>query len=139
MTMFLPIRGVTDSTTVFARYDYEGIVANVFGINSPALWNRASLLFEEYAVKGFSLEWTPTNIVSDGTGPVLSSGYVYQDLNTYNIAGYNDDQASMSNGFQLINPAKSFAIRLDGKALASSQHVKWPKTSASGSLSNGLP
>lgn len=63
---------------MLSRYDYAGIIANVYGINTPALFNRAAQLFEEYAVKGFSLEWTPTNLVAtDAQGPTLTAGYVY--------------------------------------------------------------
>lgn len=79
MTDFIPVRGIPDSTLCFSRYDYRNLSGSqVFGINSPSLWDRAAVLFEAYAVKGFTLEWIPTNIVaSEGGSPILSSAYVY--------------------------------------------------------------
>lgn len=90
-----------DATYVFSRFDFEGIVQSVYGINSTPLWPRVSPLFEEYAVKGFRFEYIPSNL--RGVGPIppnvvgssasggLGNARIYEDLNTYNIAGYTDN------------------------------------------------
>ena len=130
MSEYIPIRGVADVTVTFSRFDYKNLSnSSVYGINSPSLWDRAAALFEAYAVKGFTLEYIPTNFVAvEGGAPILTSGYVYQDLNTYNIANYNDSQAEQSNGFQLINVNESWRISLDNAPLAKSQKSFWPAT-----------
>lgn len=79
---------------MYARFDQGGIVANVKGVNNPPLFTRCARLFEEYAVKGFSLEWSPNSVIptdggATGVVNVLGVGYVFQDLNTYNISGYS--------------------------------------------------
>lgn len=82
---------------VFARYDQGGIVTGVQGVNTPPLFARCARLFEEYAVKGFSLEWAPNNIIPTESGQgiqnILGVAYVYQDLNTFNIASYSQTVA----------------------------------------------
>lgn len=85
---------------MFSRFDYSGIVANVYGINDPPLWARTAPLFEEYAVTGFKLEYIPTNLkgITVAQQPnvinigVIYDTLVYQDLNTYNTSGYTDQQ-----------------------------------------------
>lgn len=141
MSAYVPVRGVPAVTLVFSRFDYEGIIQNVYGINTPPLWDRAAQLFEAYAVKGFSLEWVPTNVSSTTqTGPIITDGFIYQDLNTYNIGGYSDTEAQQSNGFQIINVQESFKIMLDNAPLAKSQNTAWPATQAGvQTQSNGLP
>ena len=56
---------------VFSRYDYGGIVQSVEGFNSAPIWLRLLRVFEEYAIKGFRLEYIPTNYVGsqEGSGP----------------------------------------------------------------------
>jgi len=49
-------------TAVFARYDYEGLIANVYGINSTARFNQVKRNYEQYKVDGFSFKFIPTNI-----------------------------------------------------------------------------
>lgn len=56
------VTGDVEQTHCFARYDYAGLVANVFGINSAPLWPKIAPLFEEYSVTGFRLEYIPGNI-----------------------------------------------------------------------------
>ena len=81
------------TTEVFSRFDFQGLVTNVWGINSPPLWARAAPLFEEYAVKGLTLEWLPSNqVAAVNTAPLLVTGFIYQDINTYNIGNYGDAQ-----------------------------------------------
>lgn len=82
--------------------DFQGIIQNVYGINSPPLWARTSRLFEEYAVKGFRFEYIPSNL--RGLGPVppnvvgsapsggLAHARIWEDINTYNIGGYSVDE-----------------------------------------------
>lgn len=108
---------------VFTRYDFGGIVQQVEGFNSAPLWTRIRRVFEEYAVKGFRLEYIPTNYVGsqDGSGAQTTNkggivqAYVYQDLNTYNIGGYSDQVAITSNGFQMVNPNNTFVLNMDNK------------------------
>lgn len=82
------------TTIVYARYDQGGIVSGVKGVNTPALYARCARLFEEYAVKGFSLEWSPNSIIptdggASGIVNILGVAYIYQDLNTYDTSGYS--------------------------------------------------
>lgn len=82
------------TTQVYARYDQGGIIANVKGVNTPTLFARCARLFEEYAVKGFSLEWSPNNVIptdggASGVTNILGVAYVYQDLNTYDTGNYS--------------------------------------------------
>lgn len=48
---------------MFSRFDWSGIISNVIGFNSAPLWDKIKRVFEEYAIKGFRLEWIPTNMV----------------------------------------------------------------------------
>lgn len=54
---------VSEKTLTFARYDWEGIIGDNYGFNSAPLWAKIRNVFEEVAVKGFRLEWLPTNTV----------------------------------------------------------------------------
>ena len=51
------------TTKVFSRFDNEGIIGPNFGFNSAPLWSKIRNVFEEYAIKGFRLEYLPTNTV----------------------------------------------------------------------------
>lgn len=97
LTDFLNLSATGNETTqVYSRFDQGGIVTGVRGVNTPTLYARCARLFEEYAVKGFSLEWSPNNIIptdisgQSGNQPknVLGVAYVYQDINSFNIANY---------------------------------------------------
>jgi len=66
MPLLVPIQAVAgidvERSTTFSRYDFGGIIASVWGFNNSPLWRRIRTVFEEYAVKGFRLEWIPGNI-----------------------------------------------------------------------------
>lgn len=67
LTHLVPMEAVSgqaqERTFVFSRYDWSGIVQSVVGFDSAPLWTRIRRVFEEYAVKGFRLEYIPTNVV----------------------------------------------------------------------------
>ena len=59
------INGTGETIYAFSRMDWASLVpgSTQYGINTPPLWARADRLFEEYAVKGFRLEYIPTNVM----------------------------------------------------------------------------
>jgi len=83
-----------EKTYVFSRFDYKGIIANVIGINSPPRWTQVRKNYEEYAVKGLSVKWIPTNMVGIDTGSQvygqINQLWTYEDVDTYDIGGYTD-------------------------------------------------
>lgn len=132
----------------FSRYDYGGIIASVNGFNNTPLWPRVKPLFEEYAITGFRFEYIPSNgrgMVFNSSATAISSGQlisecqIWEDINTYNIAGYTADQKKMCNGYQFFDAAKPMTVIRDNKPLARSQKSAWVPTTASESSANGLP
>ncbi len=58
----IPTDGSLLKTYVFSRYDYQGIVQNVYGINSPPRFDQVKKNYEQYKVTGFKLKFLPTSI-----------------------------------------------------------------------------
>lgn len=99
-TAIIPIRAANSNYNfkdfVFSRYDYKGIVQDVYGINTPHRFDQVKANYEEYSVTGWKLKFIPSNIrgsVSADTSlsAITTKGSVnvlwfYEDVNTYNVA-----------------------------------------------------
>ncbi len=96
--------GSIEKTWVFSRYDYAGIVQSVYGINSPVRFNMVRGNYEQYAVTGFKLTWVPTNVtgndINQPTG-VIRPMSLFEDIDTYNVSGYNQAQIVALETFRL--------------------------------------
>lgn len=80
----------------FSRFDYQGIIANVIGINSPPRWAQVKRNYEQYAVTGFAVKFVPANnqglILQPGVSPTGSIRFLwtYEDVDTYDTGNYTD-------------------------------------------------
>jgi len=70
----------------FARFAEEGIVNDVFGYNSSPAIDRLKL-WEQFAVLGMKIKWTPGNTNASTFTHAMSPIEVWTDPNTYNGAG----------------------------------------------------
>ena len=129
--------------------DYSGIIANVFGINTSPSWSGFASSFDEYAVTGFRLEFIPGSVtgtgqqLAPGNNPVASAAIspcqVFEDLNSYNISGWNTTQVLKSGTLIMVNPNESWSMIRNNRPISKSQNVSWKSTSLSTTASNGNP
>lgn len=93
-----PITSPQEASVCFPRFDYGNVNNELYGFDSSPLWDRLVRVFEEYAIKGFRMEYLPTNYVGSqevgdqvaNKGAIIKA-FVYQDLNTRDIRAYSTD------------------------------------------------
>lgn len=96
MEVFGSLQGQQEAsrTYVFSRFDFAGLVADVYGVDSCQRFDRVKGNYEQYAVNGFKFEFIPTTTVGvipqagyDPNGTILYA-WTFEDVDTYNIANY---------------------------------------------------
>jgi len=109
---------------VFSRFDYEGIIAGVIGINSAPRWAQVRRNYEQYAITGMKVEWFKVGLDGSRSGPtaplagVLNYVWQYEDVDTYDTAGYTEPQVVALETFKAVDKDHHVVYR-DNKPLAS--------------------
>lgn len=132
-------------TIVFSRYDYQGIVSNVYGINSADRWAQVKRNYEQYSVTGLAIEYfrvgadglRPSSTTADMSGTV-NYLWKYEDVDTYDVSGYNEQQIVALETFKACSP-KHYKVYRNNKPLAQQMKAEWQDCNQSETTANGLP
>lgn len=88
----------------------------------------------------------PTNIVgtvdpasNNHIGGMVQRVWYFDDINTYNTSGINDNVLIENETLRMRSPSRQFTVYRNNKPLAKSQQAKWIDTQASTSVANGNP
>ena len=112
---------------VFARFDFQGIFAQNWGVNSnQAIWKFIKGNFTEFAVTGFKLRYTCNNMVASlannaqnifqATGTV-GQGYICDALNYSSLSTDHEKDINRQN-YTPFDASKSFAQYRDNRKIA---------------------
>lgn len=110
--------GYQTASLVISRYDFQGVVANVLGINTPSRWAAVKKNYEQYAVTGCKLEYFPTNDVGVPGSFTIQNIFFYEDLDTYDVSNFDTEQILALETFRSLSTNRRFRVYRNNKPLA---------------------
>ncbi len=100
----------------------------IIGINSAPRWNQIKDNYEQYAVTGLSVRWIKASTLGTRTeqqvAATINYAWMYEDIDTLDIAGYTDNQILALETFKNVNK-NGFKVYRNNKPLAKVDKAEW--------------
>jgi hypothetical protein len=103
----------------------SGVVQNVFGYDSAPIFANQYKQWEQYAVLGVLIRWTPSNLIPTATNFICNPIQMWTDPNTYGNLGITETKLIQHSAYRSLNPRRGFKMYFSNRTLAQQGRINW--------------